>query len=830
MQYLYITLIGYTRMSLAGYKGITITFDNLLQILLGTNGSGKSSLLRQISPLPGDKNFFEKDGSKEVGIKKGDTTYILKSTFQPSTKHSLCIKHENGELEELNKGGTITIQLQLIKEIFNIDHKIFSIINGDNSELFTNMAPTKRKDIFLQLCNSSYDYAMSVYNTIMSSKRDYTGSINTLQKRIATETEKLIPDEESQNLIRTINLYQDILTHMLECKRATTDDLDILEEDLKGLNTLKNNLINELLKLEKHEFGFNIGYLETVKHNLNHTKISTITELNTLSSRHNEISEKIQSLGNTTTEEYQLLKTELNNVNSIYDTAIKNVLVKLDSNSINLTSDAFNNVCEDISTISANLPINSDRRFSSVLLNEKTHALTIETNARNAASEALVRTKTNKEHMIRHKDNPEVSCPKCRHSFNPDFNEIELSKLITDEGILIANIKTHNETITKLQEYVTECREYENNIRHLYSLIRSNELLLPYFNTMITTDIIFNNPGSIPGIIEIVKSDIYRQVNLLPIINSKKRLEDKLNTIDSSNLELIGHYRKELESLTDKISKVTSKLSKVELMAINVNSKIVSRNRIDAIYDKLKTMVGQLDSLKSRADLTNVINTENKIIKEIQLELNTLSYKLNANKHFQDNIDLMKSQVLDSEAEVKALTIIADKLSPTTGLIAEGLFGFIRAFIGEMNEILGDIWTYPISIGYCNKSEEDDLDLDYKFPIYKNGEFAANDVSLGSTAMLELFNLAFRLVAMKYYGLKDTLYIDEFGSSFDHAHRGKATDVIHRLIESESFKQVFMISHYESMYGVLSNVSFCVLEDSNIIKPSKNVNENVIFY
>jgi predicted transcriptional regulator len=39
-----------------------------------------------------------------------------------------------------------------------------------------------------------------------------------------------------------------------------------------------------------------------------------------------------------------------------------------------------------------------------------------------------------------------------------------------------------------------------------------------------------------------------------------------------------------------------------------------------------------------------------------------------------------------------------------------------------------------------------------------------------------------------------------------------------------------MISHYESMYGVLSNVSFCVLEDSNIIKPSKNVNENVIFY
>ena len=60
-------LQGYTRVAQNTISKIEIDFTKHMQIILGSNGSGKSSLLEQLSLLPPQtSNEFSKGGRKEA--------------------------------------------------------------------------------------------------------------------------------------------------------------------------------------------------------------------------------------------------------------------------------------------------------------------------------------------------------------------------------------------------------------------------------------------------------------------------------------------------------------------------------------------------------------------------------------------------------------------------------------------------------------------------------------------------------------------------------------------------------------------------------------------
>jgi len=179
----------------------------------------------------------------------------------------------------------------------------------------------------------------------------------------------------------------------------------------------------------------------------------------------------------------------------------------------------------------------------------------------------------------------------------------------------------------------------------------------------------------------------------------------------------------------------------------------------------------------------------------------------------------------------KALKLMVQQLSPTEGLIAEGLFGLIRSFTARMNKLIRSIWAYPLEVLPCGVDGDKGAELDYKFPLMVQSKSnIVKDVKLGSTAMQEITNLAFRQVAKSYLKLDDVpLYLDEFSASMDVAHRAAAAQLVNALIEQGSFSQAFMVSHYESFYGALGNAEICVLCSNNIVVPSgKPYNEHVV--
>jgi len=150
---------------------------------------------------------------------------------------------------------------------------------------------------------------------------------------------------------------------------------------------------------------------------------------------------------------------------------------------------------------------------------------------------------------------------------------------------------------------------------------------------------------------------------------------------------------------------------------------------------------------------------------------------------------------------------------------------FLNRFVSDMNSIISLIWSYDLEILPCMIGEGNDLD--YKFRVKVNNSETVEDVSKVGSSMHEMINLAFRIVFTKYMGIQDTpLILDEFGRTFDDEHRRKAYRVVNDIFTS-MFNQIFIVSHFESMYGSLSNTDLNVLSSNNLDIDKKKISNNV---
>ena len=178
-------LTNYDRFFLNNIESIEFRPKQKLQLLLGTNGSGKSSLLSELNPLPINKNDFT-NGSKEITIEKDNNIFKLKST---SNKNSFILNNT-----ELNDGGTKTVQLNLVKEYFNLTPKYNNIILG--TEKLTAMSTNERKNILREMSTVDYSYGIYLYNTLKQELRDTVGYLKLMQIEMNNDISNIVNDED----------------------------------------------------------------------------------------------------------------------------------------------------------------------------------------------------------------------------------------------------------------------------------------------------------------------------------------------------------------------------------------------------------------------------------------------------------------------------------------------------------------------------------------------------------------------------------------------------------------------------------------------------------
>ena len=202
-----------------------------------------SSLLWELSPLPGNPKHFSKTGSKLIKIENNASHYVLQSNFQSKQTHSfVCDDVEH------NPGGTISIQKELVFTHFGLTEDIHKILT--EKETFTMMSYARRKEMFLKLCDTNYDYAISVYNKLKTQHRDVTGALKLTKKTLVLESEKLLQEHELASLQTEAQALHECLTQLLEYRKPVELDLDLLTFEQQKLDA-------QLVSFSKAVFALN---------------------------------------------------------------------------------------------------------------------------------------------------------------------------------------------------------------------------------------------------------------------------------------------------------------------------------------------------------------------------------------------------------------------------------------------------------------------------------------------------------------------------------------------------------------------------------------------
>ena len=831
-------------MALNNINSFVITPTEKVQLILGTNGSGKSSLVRMLTPLPPEQSEFLKDGSKVITISKDNIIYTLKHTFSP-VRHSFV---RNGD--ELNHGGTISVFKELVKQEFGITPEIHDLLT--DIEVFHSMSPARRREWFTRLSDTSYDYALTVFGRLKERNRDVVGALKLAKKHLVVETAKVITETEEAKLKHDVELTLNELNLLIQQSAPLDNPISFYEkskdEKLAELTTMSNRLLRMKLVAPYGTFpyGANIygdvvrdewgellvkdietpedidAAIEKIAHDVTvkETMLSVETE------EHDKIVKTIDILVKTGNEGVEQLRKTIQELN---EKKLKQMsLNKLGMVSANPESmlGALETVGDTLDTIAVTLPSNADKRFNQTRLTELTGQLMDKREIHARLTSDFNTLEAKRAHLESHKNNTNIECPKCKHVWIPGFSDDHLASVNEKLEDVANGLKNNTTLIEELEHQISELKEYGNTYRSYLNCVRNWPVLQPLWDYLTENETLIIAPMKLTGILNTFKTDLLNDIEI-----SKMDMEIQNKIKLAADAEELGDVH--LSEMQDKLNTSTLTIESISAEITKMRNllneyKQYKRQIIEAsgIAYSIKNMMA--DAEKVNNDLIEMIrrDTLNHCVRQLQNSLALKESSLQAAMIQKGIVTDLEKQIEKLSIEDDASKVLMKQLSPTEGLIAEGLLGFIKYFINQMNLLIKKIWSYPLQIQDCSM---DDGELDYKFGVYVGSKHnPIPDVKVGSTGIREVIDTAFKITAVKCLKLGEyPLYLDEFGHSFDTEHRAAAMATVNTLMESNMFSQLFMINHHYSSYGSFSNAEVCVLDATNVVVP-KEYNTHVV--
>lgn len=819
----YAEFCGLTRLSLHRIKRIALRLDGGIMIFLGKNGSGKSSLVKSLTPLPADKNLYTKDGKKVIHIDGG--RYVLTSDFSKKQVHSFIV-----DGVELNQGGTITVQLDLVKTHFKITEKLSDLIYGD--EKFDGMSPAKRKECFLRLSNSDHAYALDVYNRVVEKNRDVTGALKLAKKALATELDKVTSDTVLAEIEAEIEGIEKTMANIVELRKPLDVSTANVLMDI-DTNTHKLDRLNEkLLSLVKTP-------IERLKTREAYQSIITVcsTQLEAIDSQRRGLMEE-HRVASKNTELAQANTGTIESLQVLLDGLLetrRTELSKYPSNTpvidechqdlVSMVA-SWETLTEQLTEIFTDIPSNREGKFSMVILEdlkvtEGSQEATIEKARRRVSQlEAEIR------HALEHKDNHDAVCPKCEYGFSTRYSP---EKVATHQ----AEVARINDLITmtlalalvETKAYIKDCVQYGEKYRSYFRIVNSNKRLQPIWDYIAKEDILKTAP--IEGV-----SLVGRITSMFQVLHRVAGLQKE---IDECNQRMrIAIQAKDLnitQELSRKLS-IETKLSELSSTREELLDKVKRTKKEMEIGEQLRVTYKELMETYNQGTTLRYTLTENyrremviNVHRDLQKLLGVHTHTVCKIKSQRAAIEVHTRNMETYTKAVSDTTTLLKVLSPTTGLIAESMLGFVNMFIETVNEYLKHIWSYPLEVNKYEFGEDATPVITYLFPVtVGESQKRLNDIVEGSTGMREVFNLAFKLATMEYMGLRNTpLYLDEVGANLDAEHKSMLSGVMREIADQQLFSQIFLISHNSEFHAGLASVEYCYLgEEALKVHPEYN--------
>lgn len=829
MKFLSIELAGYKRTMLSGVNYIKLTPTEDIQLILGSNGSGKSSLLNEITPLPSSPNDYIKEGYSVKTIKHNGYTYVLKSSFSPKQEHSF-IKDE----VEMNQGRTVSVQKELVWQEFRINPEIHELIIGRDK--FSSMSPAQRRYWLTQLSSVNYDYAIGVYNKLKERLRDTVGAIKLNKNRLVSEMSKMISTVEQETLKNEVDSLHEFLRHILEYRKPTDYNLN----ELHALNVkIQDDIVKYaktlIYKINRSKLEFSFGNAEHVAELLvlkQSKEQFLVLQLDDLHGKIEGIQKSVgilEETGNQGVEQLrEKIKMLMDEQRGLWTT--KTLFKEVHKSPIEALR-AHETIVDTLTSICSEIAPNADKRFSRDSKNRVLEALF---NARNkVAGFEVILNKLNaaKKHFEDHKNLPKLECPKCKHSWITGYDPLVYSRTCEELEQCIVDKAAAEKEVLELIEENAEIDKYFSLYRDYQSIVSSWDILSMFWIYIQEKNYLLNNPRQIILDFNEFKAELLIDKRYLEYDKENEHIQELILAKQRIGEEDVNKLKSQLVTMEEEIYLKNQELIALRSFIIRINNYRKDLADIDALKEQLDVLEIQFNELNTNTVETLRRQHLNDAIRKIQSILSRKEATLSEINSQNSVIESINKNIEKLELDEQCLKVIVNELSPTDGLIAEGLFSFIKVFLNNMNSFVKKVWSYPLIIQSCNLSEDSKVELDYKFPMKVGDDHnQVPDVSKGSTGMREIVDLAFKVTAIKFLGLADIpLFLDEFGASFDHAHRTTAYGIFDYLINEISFSQVFLVNHYNDLYGSMKNAEICILHDANIVVPKGSVyNKHVV--
>jgi len=788
-----LVLHNYVRFSLNKITNLVYTPNKNMQIILGQNGSGKSSLLEQLLPVCNNaKKDFNTDGYRELHFTHNDRDYVLHNT--QTGKHSFLI-----DSEEFNPGGTRAVQNQLIKDHTGVTPNIQKVLLGGKQ--FTTMSPMERKEWITEMSSIDYTFPVSVYNKLRTEHRDIVGGIKLLQANITRATQTMLAEELVTKLELDRTYTNSLIDHLLRLIGTVSDGI--------GTSSATNEVRIAYTKLTKQLRGITTKSLTGLKEeyiqcesdikNLDTALAKMVTELDIIKSTVDD--SRLPKLKKAR----HVVKDELDH---ILDTNRYGGLEDRQT-TVSYLLNNYTNIVSKISDITdcGNIDYSKDRLNKLLSCrDEVANTIAIVTKVVNTMSAEL-------KHISKH-HGVGIKCPECANEWTPSSSDNDYSTIEIAISKRAAQLNSKNKELSVLDADIKAVAMTRGLLGELAGLFSMGSGTKKIMSDMLQSDTFQSDGvGALFNLFEMVMVDIRE-------LASSDKLLDQITELDSEIDKTTALATMATDLRTNQIDKLTNEISNT----------VVEKRRVKDLLNSLARDISTVSGITElRANLARLVKqayySRDKSVTAIrnhhleQAVAGLRSQLMDIDDQLKDNSDRLhmlgryQSELGVLNQREKILKTIINTLSPSGGLIAKSISSFLNIFLDDINSIIFEVWDYPMEILACDIAEDD---LDYKFKVLVNNSEVVNDISSTSAGMSEIINMAFKVVFCKYMGLTNfPLILDEFGRTFDASHRVKAYDTLDRTL-SGMFSQIYIVSHYESMYGRFSNADVSIMDTAGV--------------
>lgn len=819
---------------------------NLLTLLVGGNGTGKTTILSLLHPFAYNGNIDnrerdlimkDKDGYKTISILYNDLVYKIEHHYKRSNDGSITLKSFiQKEDEELNPNGNVTSFKTLIYNIFNIDESYLKLIRlGSNVTNIINMSSSDRKEFMAkrleelntygQLYKKVSDDVRLIKNLIKINSNNIN-SLNisdiSLYKNNIEKMEDLLSNKEK--LLEANN--KSIIEIETKMNIIAPDGLEKFKIDYTNMNTEYNSLINRRDKLKTK-----IDKVNTKK------KLTTLMdEYSKELKKYNDFSNGINELYNKRDSLKAIIESSQSSsyINNIEKR--KNILEednrkhidrygkddpKLDTNKmkealsrLQAMENSFYGIYEYDKTLISKILKESNGKFSyySGILKNK---LSKHYNRPNIGKLRKL-INDNKKYMYVMIE-PNCGYPECSYrSFYKDMQEINEDN---------DNISNNTINIETLEKEIEIC----DTLLSLERYIKNNEMIFKYIPANIcTVNNIFSN------ITKGIK--LYNERDITDFI-----LLSEEWGIYHNNKKIIKELEEELKTLkkNDKLSSYTIELSNTETSILNrerdmikykesldikeieVNGRIKIEEDIKE-YDKIIMDISILE------EKINNINKDMVLLKEYYIsykDIKDLYDNLNSEViELRDSINLMNNNLviyykLMAESDkltrdLEDFSIIMNTISPKKGMPLEFINYYLDSIKYTANECLRVIYGDRL---YIESMYADEKDFDI---IYVKDGLIAGDVRSASQGESSFINIALSFAFLQQ-DVRDynIILLDELDGVLDIDNKHRFLDILYNRLYHMNCQQCFLISHndiYEDQ-----DIDLILTDDSDISRYRK---------